>query len=404
MRIFDRATRRCAKLVPGVVVVGLSMLFGCSPRDPFANPFAGPEKGWARVPDQPFVPHGLPMFDGRRGTILTWYDLSEAVAWADVIIIGEQHDDPVAHAVQQAIVMETIARFPRVVLSMEMLERDDQPLIDAYLRGEIEVDAFIDGTDSRHWAGRDTWVIFFQPMIDAAKASGAPVVGANAPRRLVRQARLEGYDALRALPADEQALFALPRRESKPEYRARFDTVMSGMSDAKSFDSTAFDSVFRSQLVWDATMAESIVDARRSAASLPGRPFSPPKVIHLVGQFHSDFDGGLVDEIAVRNGFLRICTISVQRRSDRTLGESDRDRAAIVIYSGERPPPEAASPASETPEAPVAPETPDMPVMPIAPEAPLPPVTLESNSEASAEERVQSPMSFSRSARLAAIL
>lgn len=116
---------------------------------------------------------------------------------------------------------------------------------------------------------------------------------------------------------------------------------MNGMNPDEPSDPTAIDATFRSQSVWDATMAASIIEARRRAAALPGRPFSSPKVIHVVGQFHCDFEGGLVQEIDARNGLLKICVISIQRRDGETLAEDDRGRAAIVVYSGARPAKEA---------------------------------------------------------------
>jgi len=354
------------------------MLSACSTRDPFANPFEDPKPGWATVPNHPFAAPGLPMFDGQRGTVLTWFDLSQAVAWADVIIIGEQHDDEIAHRVQLAIVEETIARFPRTAVSMEMLERDDQPLVDAYLRGEIDLDAFIDGTKSRDWAGKDSWVVFYQPIIDAARQRGAPVEAANAPRRFVRQARLEGYPALAALPAEERALFDLPKQSRKAGYQARFDAVMLGMHDDEPPSRDSLDAGFRSQSLWDSTMAASIIRARKRAAAMPappGRPFTATKVIHLVGQFHSDFEGGLVEEISARNPFLRICVMSVMRRDGDTLADEDRGRAAIVIYSGA--PREAPSPASP-PKPPATPSTPPTDVPIIDPGMPNRPAPLDS--------------------------
>lgn len=361
-------------------LVLLASACGCSTRDPFTNPFEDPKPGWATIPDHPFAPHGLPMFDGKRGTVLTWFDVSQAIDWADVIIIGESHDDATAHRVQLAIVEETLARFPRTAVSLEMLERDEQPALDEFLRGEIDADAFIDRTGSRHWAGKDSWVDFYQPIIDAAKLRGAPVVAANAPRRHVRQARLEGYPALTALPANERATFDLPRRPRKPGYRARFDSVMGAGHDDDATEVAAIDATFRSQLVWDATMAESILRARKLAAKRKGELFARPRVVHLVGQFHSDYEGGLVSEISARNPFLRICVISIQRRDGETLDSDDYGRAAIVMYSGARPPKEpvveaAPAPAppvesAPAPIAPAAPDTPDAPIAPAFPDAP----------------------------------
>ena len=54
----------------------------------------------------------LTMFTG-EGQPIVWNDVLDAAAWADVIILGEQHDDAVGHAVQLAVVQDVMARWPR---------------------------------------------------------------------------------------------------------------------------------------------------------------------------------------------------------------------------------------------------------------------------------------------------
>lgn len=313
-------------------------LAACSTRDPFSNPFQDPRPGWATVPVEPGAPWGLAMFDGTRGTVLTWHDLSQAVAWADVVVIGEQHDDPVAHQVQQAIVAESMARFPRTAVALEMLERPEQAQVDAYLRGELTVDEFVDATGSRNWAGKDSWMTFYQPVLDSARDTQSRVVAANAPRPLVRRARTEGYESLLILPLEERAQVDLPQHPGSAEYRRRFDEVMRGNSGDDAPSQEALDRTWRSQRVWDATMARSVMRSRDTAIQQPGGAQAARKVILLVGQFHSDFDGGVVSEMSAYDPLAKILVISIQRRNADVLDPSDYGRAAIVVYSGETPP------------------------------------------------------------------
>jgi uncharacterized iron-regulated protein len=361
----------------------------------------------------------LPMFTG-NGTALGWRDLMDAVAWADVVIIGEQHDDAIGHAVQLAVVEDTVARWPQAVLSMEMLERDEQPLVDDYFDGIIDADQLARLTFSENWAGEGSWAAWYQPIIDAAKDGEGRVVAANAPRRYVKLARREGYARLGALPPDRRRWVAHPPTLPEGRYRKRFWEVMSPpeppegmpaemptempesmppdkadapdqphppahppaarhpMEDAEARDEMTpadrepampprdeaavdkqdapedeaddeadasderrmpfhpltdedIEAIFRSQLVWDATMAQSIARANDRGAH---------KVIHLVGQFHCDFEGGTVLELRRRLPGARILVISMQRAWPEALLEEDRGRADIVIYTGERPPPE----------------------------------------------------------------
>jgi uncharacterized iron-regulated protein len=321
-------------------------------------------------------PRHLPMFDGRSGERLTWNDLMGRILASDVIILGEEHDDALGHAVQLAVVQNAAERWPREgALSMEMLERDEQVVVDDFLEGLIDVDTFARLTESVDWAGAGTWAKWYQPIIDAAAAGGWSVTAANAPRRYVRIARTEGYDRLKKLPPQREALIALPRTWPM-DYRQRFINVMNEAGDdddedededavmvaatqvdvdAKAQATTApsattatapstapatrpnphgpmkpedIDPGFRSQLLWDATMADSIVRTLRTGGT--------KKVIHLVGQFHSDFAGGTVKEIRARAPITRVLTVSMQRTDSGSLRERDRDRADVIIYTGQR--------------------------------------------------------------------
>ena len=62
--------------------------------------------------------------------------------------------------------------------------------------------------------------------------------------------------------------------------------------------------VFRSQQAWDATMAQSIINAG---------PNKLKKVVLLVGQFHVEYDGGIVQELRQRNPNLNVFVVSIQR-------------------------------------------------------------------------------------------
>jgi uncharacterized iron-regulated protein len=314
--------------------------------------------GPAVIADAPVIEavRDLPMFDGRTGAALGWSDLLGAIDRSDIIILGEQHDDALGHAVQRAVVTDVCARPQRAALSLEMLERDEQLTVDDFADGIITAEQLARLTQSEDWGGKGKWREFYQPTIDAALAGDARVVAANAPRRYVRLARMEGYDRLASLPPARRALFDLPREIPDGAYRDRFfglmmpspDESADDRQDAEADDAHGHsvtledvEATFRSQLVWDATMAESIARTHRSDVS---------KVVHLVGQFHSDFEGGLVQEIRHRARRATVLAISLQRAWPGALREEDRNRADIVIYTGEREPEQepADAPAAES--------------------------------------------------------
>lgn len=289
----------------------------------------------------------ITVFDGRSGAQIKhgiWTELAARIAQADVVIIGEQHDDAIGHAVELRITQLVVQEYGgAAALSMEMLERDEQPIVNDYLDDLIDVEAFVKLTESTDWAGKGSWAEWYQPMIDEAKASGAKVIAANAPRRYVRVARRDGYDRLESLDPQRQALFDVPVGALEGPYRDRFMALMSPPAPAPppppEGGSTAarpnphagaasteqLDATFRSQMLWDATMAASIDQAMDHGVN---------KVVHVVGQFHSDFEGGTVQQLRARRPEVRILTISLQPVEATSLREADRGRADVVIYTG----------------------------------------------------------------------
>ena len=83
--------------------------------------------------------------------------------------------------------------------------------------------------------------------------------------------------------------------------------------------------MLRSQSVWDWTMAESV--ARAIAAG--SRP-----VVLIVGRFHVDHDGGLVQALRALRPGTRIVTITNIDAWSDTLRDDDRGAADFVVYVG----------------------------------------------------------------------
>jgi uncharacterized iron-regulated protein len=350
------------------IAIALSMLGGCaSPTAHYfqANP-VDPEKV-VFVTSDPNAQRAreLRMFTAHDGRPVSWDDVMHAASWADVIVVGEQHDDAIGHAVQLALVEDVVSRWRPTALTMEMLERDDQPLIDDYTEGVIDAESFATLTQSKGWGGKtDSWAEWYQPIIDAAlgktsKQGGMKVIGANAPRRYVRLARTNGYERLKALPKERRALIDLPQGEAPSQYWQRFQDVMNEASESDDAKAQAghggemtqerLVNGFRSQRVWDATMGASIARAKKAGAD---------KVVHLVGQFHCDFEGGTVHEVRQRLPKAKLLIISMQRAESTSLRDEDRNRADVVIYTGAPEEPEAEQSATQPElEKPIAPSS-----------------------------------------------
>jgi uncharacterized iron-regulated protein len=268
----------------------------------------------------------LPIFDGADGRRISWSSVLAAANDVDFVLIGEQHDDAIGHAVELALVEDMLERWPGSAISMEMLERDEQVLLDDYLDGIITAKAFVSATESANWGGPGGWTHYYQPIVDAGKSADGSVIAANAPRRYVSLARKEGYDRIESLSPTRRDLTELPISDSHEDYRDRFHETMSdaAMGEHRISDED-IDAYFDSQLVWDATMADSVATAQANGAE---------KVVHIVGRFHVDFHGGLVSELRARAPDARILVISMEPLTDKTMRPEDIGRADIVIYTG----------------------------------------------------------------------
>ncbi|MSR28261.1 MAG: hypothetical protein EXS03_01640 [Phycisphaerales bacterium] len=286
----------------------------------------------ARAIAQAPHPSALSIFDGATGSPLDWRQVLDQVAHADAVFVGETHDDATAHALEHALVDAFLASHPSAAVSIEFLERDDQAATDQYLRGESELDAFIEATKSRHWAGTDTWIPWYQPMIDSAKRSKARVIAANAPRRYVSKARTEGYEALTALPPDERALFEVDESISRDGDWERLKALViemradgSGHGDSPS-DSPIdeeIDQFHRAQRVWDRTMGLSAARAYAGGA----------RIIHVEGAFHIGTRLGTVAQFAAATPGAKILVIDLVPSNLRTRAPATGPSADIVVHT-----------------------------------------------------------------------
>jgi uncharacterized iron-regulated protein len=238
--------------------------------------------------------------------------LAERLAAYDVVFLGEEHDDLVAHAVQAELVAE-LGRGRPLLLSLEMFERDVQVHLDEYAAGRMDEAAFL--AASRPWRNYATG---YRAMVELARERRWPVVAANVPRPLAAAVSRGGPDALDTLPQDAWRLFAAHRACAPAgEYFERFAATMGSMESHGGH--VALVRYYASQCLKDETMAESIVRARQAWPGLP--------VVHVNGAFHSDFRLGTVERLLRREPGLRVAVVSM-------LPVDEPEAADVAAHAG----------------------------------------------------------------------
>ena len=170
------------------------------------------------------------IFDG-QGNEKNIEQIIDEIKKADVVFLGENHDDTVAHGLQLEILKAAFEKYGKdrkVTLSMEMFERDVQTVLNEYLNNLISEQHFL--SSSRPWGNYKT---DYRPSVEFAKENKLEVIAANAPRRYVNMVSRLGRASLEKLSPDAKKWLApLPFGEASDAYAAKFNALMGKMSDS----------------------------------------------------------------------------------------------------------------------------------------------------------------------------
>ena len=267
-------------------------------------------------------PRTLPIIDGRSAKPASFINVVNRLAEAEVIVVGEEHDDLLAHRFQVELVRGLHQRCPHLVLALEMVERDQQTPLDDYLEGVIDDRTFVEAVRSES-RGQALFIKHCLPLIQLAKQLDIPVVAANAPRPLVRAARIEGYEHLEAMPQETRRLFDIPDQLDDGPYRRRIEQLMWDAGSIINRDK--IDAFMRAQELWDQTMACSVLQALDAG----GDP-----VVLVVGRFHGDFGGGTINRILEERPEVDLRYVVTIGGPPGRLRLEDADRADHVVYTG----------------------------------------------------------------------
>lgn len=241
---------------------------------PSLSPQAAPETQWRVV-------------ETKTGRNIAPGKLLASLTSADAVFVGEQHDDPETHRLEEWILTGLHRRNgKRVVLAMEMFERDQQGALDRYLAGLLDETAFAKAITL--WRNYPT---DYRPMIEYARKHRIPVVASNAPVAHVRKVGREGLAALDNLPLRERMEVATQVQAPMGDtYQRRFFETMLGMGQHGPGGDTTLKRTYEAQCLRDDTMAESV-----ARALVPDH-----QVIHVNGSFHSDAGLGTVARLRWR--------------------------------------------------------------------------------------------------------
>lgn len=260
-----------------VVWVGCGGRYGGAPEHP-APAASGRGIEAAALPYQ--------VVDGRTGKSVDEAAFWTRLAAARAVCVGEEHPNPHHHWVQLHAVRELEKRWHggKTALAMEMFQRPFQGVLDDYAAHRIDAATLRSRSGYAERWGYDYG--FYGPTIDAAVASGAALLAANAAKELTKKVVRHGLESL--TPA-ERAQLPKSLVLDDAAHRAWFDALMEDMGGSEAHghkpaetgdadaapahgadgggDMPSADRVYTVQVLWDESMADT---AARWLAANPG--------------------------------------------------------------------------------------------------------------------------------------
>ena len=285
-----------------------------------------------------YAPHRV--FDTRRNRFTDFEAMLADVKSADVVFLGEQHDDPITHRLELATIEGLARRRANIVLALEMFERDAQRPLSDYLNGLLPEADFLKA--SRPWP---RYATDYRPMVEWAKARGWPVIAGNVPRRLASVVSRNGLAGLDTLSPGDRQLIATDLNCPRDAYFDRFAKTMGDMSGhaapgapvpTEEQKAASLMRIYQSQCVKDETMGEAVASALEQAP--PGA-----LVVHVNGSFHSDFRMGAAARTQSRLKGKRVAVVTFVPVADldRPTAEGLRELGDYVVFTLAPPKPPA---------------------------------------------------------------
>ena len=267
-----------------------------------------------------------------QGNRVSQADMLNRLKEANVVFVGEEHDDPIAHQLELDILQGLYTEHPKVMLSMEMFERDVQPQLNEYLDGFITEPSFL--ACSRPWPNYKT---DYRPLVEFCKANHISIIAANAPRRYVNMVSREGMSSLNKLPKISKSYIApIPYSMKLPSgYETELDSIFGvsheagvkkdEMKKGESVDASmpSPENMKQAQALWDSTMADSV---EKAIHTHPGY-----LIMQMNGRMHSDSGWGIAARLHQKMPHLKILIVSIHKAGAPMIYRNDEQSAGDYV-------------------------------------------------------------------------
>jgi len=248
----------------------------------------------------------------QNGNKTSYKDMMKEASEADIVFIGELHDNPICHWLEYEITADLYAeRGKNLILGAEMFESDNQLIVNEYLGGLIKEKDF--ESQARLWPNYKT---DYKRLLNFARDSSLAFIATNIPRRYAAMVNKSGFEALNTLEKDAYQFIApLP---------LKYDSTLSCYADMYKMMGDAPTHATRNiacaQDSKDATMAYFIL-----------KNFTKGKTfLHFNGSYHSDRFQSILWHLKQADPTLKIVTISSVEQED--LDELKKESEGLANF------------------------------------------------------------------------
>ncbi|PVY43226.1 ChaN family lipoprotein [Pontibacter virosus] len=251
-----------------------------------------------------------------KGKQVRYSKMLDDLQKADVVLFGEQHNDPIAHWLQLEVAKDLHkAHQQNFAIGAEMFESDVQLVLNEYLSGQVAENNF--EQESRPWNNYKT---DYRPVVRFAKEASIPFIATNVPRRYAAMVSAGSLKALENVSADARRYIApLPVQVDMnlPGYKN-----MLAMFGGSTHGNTKSENIVQAQALKDATMTHFILQQVSIGK----------KMLHLNGAYHSDNFEGIGWYLKKGNPQLKTLTITTVLQEDLDkLTEENKQKADFIL-------------------------------------------------------------------------
>jgi aminopeptidase N len=203
-----------------------------------------------------------------------------------IIYIGEGHTNYEDHILQLEIIRALYKHDPNLAIGMEMFTKPTQPVLDRYMKGELDEKSFL--KESHYFKIWRFDYRLYRDIINFAKHNHLPLIALNLEKDIVSKVFKNGGP--NSLPDDDINNLPENRKLDTPGYRERIETAFT--MHAGQEQNGDFSGFLQAQALWDETMAETITDYLDT--------HSDTRMVIIAGQGHVDRTNAIPPRVSRR--------------------------------------------------------------------------------------------------------